>query len=183
MSIKVKMGLKSGRGRDNKLGQDWPQRRAVSQWPHLWSMTHTCHPLCCLSLFFFTHTHTYITYCICTHSCMLACTSTRRGSTYTCTQRQMCSSPKRHTNLHAHKHTNADTSLCTPAGGPCCTLLNSHDTCSQPLGISCSVPFLQLILHPLSPSPFLLCFLPVSETDVFSELDRHQRPHHFPKLM
>lgn len=74
--------------------------------------------------------------------------------------------PKRH----------ADSSLWTPAGGPCRALLNSHDTSNEPLGISSPVPSFSSSSHS-PPSPFLLCFLPVSETDVRSKLDMQQCTH------
>lgn len=152
-------GLKSGRGREDKLGQAWSQKWAVSQWPHLWTKAHTCHPSWCVSLSL-THKQ-YITYCIHTHTPphMLAYTSVdneRHTQRQIQVQKDACS----------WTHIDADASLWTPAGGPCCTFLNSHDTSSQPLGISSHVPASSTSSTHSPPAPFLLSFLPVNETDV-----------------
>lgn len=123
-------GLMSERGRENKVGQAWPRKQAVSQWPHLWSSTHTCRHSSCLSL-------------AVSNACLNAHTHTHTRTK---------------TNVQKDKNFGRQSHVTTlffrtPAAGPGCAFHTSHDTGSLLLGIFSVVPPCQPILHLLLPLP------------------------------
>lgn len=143
-------------GREDKMGQAWPQRQAASQWPHLWSTAHTCHPLVmCLSV-----SNTHITYCTRTHSKL----------------KDKC--PGKDTQSWMQTLLSE---LQLEGHAVLCWTLMILALSRRVSPLLYPLPFSSSSTHS-APSPFLLCFLPVRETDVHSEQDRHRRPRHLKLL-
>ncbi len=169
----MKGGLKSGR--EDKLGHAWPQRRAINWWPHLWSTAHTCHPRwhvhpsVCLS-------HAHIRHLLYSH--MLAHAS-KQSTSYQVTHTHADKETHKRAEAAAHRCRRFSVN-CSCRAMLCFVELSWHSQAAAGY-LFCCTPLSSSSTHS-PPSPFLLCFLPVRETDVRSKLDRHQRPHHLKLL-